>query len=380
MPAFLGGTAILAVLLGMLAFSAAGILSSHDTFRVKVGVVKSDDQFLSEKAMDMVISMESVGSLCDFIYMDKKEGLSKLSNGEIAALMELPENLVEGIMDGRNIPVTVTCAKNSDLQAAIFRELTDAGSSMLTSSQAAIYAADDYVTAQGRDSEIAVIEKDFNDVFLSIVLSRDSVFRKERVSSTGAVSAPVYFGISMSIMLLMLLGIPAAPILGSEGRTFYMKLKTYGVGQTFVTVIRVIMVTAMYLLVLGIEAAVLAKYGFISFGVGTMLRMLLVGAASAAMTVCIFSIFSNPAMGILVQFTLAVAMTFLSGGIVPAVFLPEKVEQIGRFMPTKMLAAAAEGIFTGRACPYVPVLVCICVSIVLASLANSCREEAQLWD
>ena len=75
--------------------------------RIVVGVVLPEDDRLAGKAMSMAASLESVGSLCDFVTVDEKTAENGLENGEFYAVMKIPEGLIESIMDGTNLPVRV---------------------------------------------------------------------------------------------------------------------------------------------------------------------------------------------------------------------------------------------------------------------------------
>ena len=59
---------------------------------------------MAQKAVAMVSSLESVKSICDFEYMDKEEGIRKLKEGKLYAVMEVPEGFVQDIMNGTNTP------------------------------------------------------------------------------------------------------------------------------------------------------------------------------------------------------------------------------------------------------------------------------------
>lgn len=113
---------MLVLLAGTIAFSASKMLYGDKALgKIIVGVVVPENDRLSEMAMNMVASLDSVGSLCEFTYTDKEEGTKLLERGEIFALMELPPGLLEGIIDGSNIPVTITFPENSDWKPQCLR-------------------------------------------------------------------------------------------------------------------------------------------------------------------------------------------------------------------------------------------------------------------
>ncbi len=135
-PYVLTGAIVLVLLAGAIAFSAGKLLyGDRAVGRIKVGVVMPEDDALAGMAMRMVSSLDSVKSLCDFTYVEAAQGRRQLKDGELLALLEIPDGLVEGIMDGSNVPVTVVLPDNAGLEAAVFKELTGAGSSLLKTAQ-----------------------------------------------------------------------------------------------------------------------------------------------------------------------------------------------------------------------------------------------------
>ena len=108
--------------------------------RISVGVVLPEDDRLAKQAVSMISSLESVKSMCDVSYLDREEALGKLREGELYAVMEVPEGFIQDIINGTNTPVTVILPENAGTESRIFKELTDAGATILGASQAGIYA------------------------------------------------------------------------------------------------------------------------------------------------------------------------------------------------------------------------------------------------
>ena len=255
-PYFLAGAIVLVLLAGTIAFSASKMLYGDKALgKIIVGVVVPENDRLSEMAMNMVASLDSVGSLCEFTYTDKEEGTKLLERGEIFALMELPPGLLEGIIDGSNIPVTITFPENSGLEAAVFKELTQAGTSILGTAQAAIYSTDDYLIGHQMQSSIRQAEKDLNTVFMRYALSREAYFRTEKVSASGDVTTAVFYGISAVVMILLLLGIPAAPIVRPYKIVVEQKLALCGIGRVKRTAVRTAALTTLLLLASAVPLA-----------------------------------------------------------------------------------------------------------------------------
>ncbi len=347
-PYFFAGAIVLALFTGTIAFSAGKLLYGESSVRtIEVGVVMPGEDVLANKAMKMIESLDSVGSLCHFTYLEEEEGLHRLKNGEIFALMKLPEGLVEGIMDGTNLPVTVVFSEHSGLEAAVFRELTEAGSSILDTSQAGIYAADAYLYAQGAGAMVPLAEEELNRLFLSYALSRSVYFRQETVSAVQDVGTAVYFAISSAVMLLLFLGIPAAPLCRPLSPVLRQKLTLLGIGRWKQTAVRLLCLGSLLLLVSLLPCLWCVSRGYVERSIGNAAMWILICMTAAAWIQMFYELCRNTAAAILFLFTTTAVMIFISGGLLPSVFLPEAVSRIGAWTPAAFLMDGIRFMVTG---------------------------------
>ena len=132
LPHIIAGAIVLLLLAVTVAFLASRMLYGDQAAgRITVGVVLPEGDAVAQKAVAMVSSLESVKSICDFEYMDKEEGVRKLKDGQLYAVMEVPEGFVQDIMNGTNTPVRIILPRGAGLESRIFKELTDAGAKTL---------------------------------------------------------------------------------------------------------------------------------------------------------------------------------------------------------------------------------------------------------
>lgn len=347
-PYFLAGTAVLAVLVGLIAFAAGRVLYSERAVgNIQVGVVLPQQDPASEKLISMVSSLESVSSLCEFSYVDEKEGREQMRQGKLYALMLLPEGLLRGIMDGTNTPVTIVFPENAGLEAVVFRELADAGTQILKTAQAAVYAADELCSRMGRETQIPSAEADINSMYLKYALNRSVYFRTEEVSAVGEVGTAAFYGISASVMVLLLLGIPAAGFLKPYSEIMERKLFLIGLSRTKRLIARAVCLWLAF-------AAVTAAPFFLCFGMGFMESggfsipvWLMVCMAAAMWTILIYELARNAFAGICALFLTAAASVFMAGGLIPSVFLPGAVQRAGSVTPAAILMDAVQWMVSG---------------------------------
>lgn len=347
-PFFLTGAMVLVIFASTIAFSASRILNGKEAMtKIRIGVVLPEDDRLSEKAVAMVASLDSVGSLCSFQYINEKEGKRLLKSGEISALMKIPKRFVQEIINGTNHSVIVVFPEHADIEASVLKELTEAGASILGTSQAAIYGTDRYLEIHGLDSEIVQAEKDLNVIFLRYALSRESYFQTQKVSASGDLSPLEFYGISGAVLVLLLLGIPAAPVIKPYKRVTEQKLTLIGINRWKRTLVRTLSLTGLLLMASSIPYLFCLYHGIFSSGFFCVIMWLLVCFSSAGWILFIYDICDSMTAAILALFFSASIMVFFSGGMIPKIFLPDIVCTIGTWMPTTFMMDAIKWMIQG---------------------------------
>ena len=122
LPHLYAGAIMLFFLAAVIALLSSRLLYGGQVVgRVAVGVS------VPRQVVKMSSSLESVGSVCDFQYMDRDSCLSLLEKGELYAVLDVPEGFVRDIMNGANTPVTVWFGPDAGVEGKLFQGLTDAG-------------------------------------------------------------------------------------------------------------------------------------------------------------------------------------------------------------------------------------------------------------
>lgn len=382
-PQMFAGAIALLFLAGAIALLAGRALYGDAAVsRVKVGVTMPEDA-LSRQMVSMISSLDSVKSLCDFQYLEREECLEGLQKGRLNAVMDLPEGLIEGIMEGSNPPVRILLPGDAWLEGRIFKELTEAGAAILGASQAGIYAGNELCLQYGLEAEIPKLEQDLNRIYLSYSLPREDYFRHLRVSATGDVEVPVFYGISAYVLFLLLLAIPVSGYLLPFPSVMRQKLALAGAGNagrawgriaglgSLFFVMTILMGALMRGLLLlpellpgeyfselsgWLEGAREAKLwetpttgrgsgmipGAFFSGAASVLTLLLVCLAAAALVALIYQAAGTLLGGIMLLFLTVTAQHFLAGGFLPAVFLPKTLRQLAPGMPSAILMAGVQ--------------------------------------
>lgn len=348
LPHMAAGAIVLMAMLGTIAFAASKLLYGETTLeRVTIGVVLPEEDRIARQLVRMLGTYDSVRSVCEFSFMDSSEAEKQLRDGEIFGIMNVPEGLVQGIINGTNIPVTITLPQGNALENRVFKELTSAGARTLGSAQAGIYAGDQLLLNYDLAGGISQLEADLNRIYMAYSLPRADLFEHVKVSATGDVDTLEFYGISAFVLYLLLAAIPVSGYLAPESRVMSQKLSLAGIGPWMATAARLAGLGALL-----VAAALPAALGALKFGVLEFSWLMLPALAAVCLAAAALVLFCYEAAGtlmggVMLLFLGAVLLLFLSGGFLPLVFLPAQVRSLAPFLPTTTLMNGAKMIVTG---------------------------------
>ncbi|MCM1040450.1 MAG: ABC transporter permease [Ruminococcus sp.] len=360
LPAMFAEAFVILGLLGVIAFGAARLLyRDSPVMQITIVLVEEQESPLMDMALTYVQGMESIAENCRFLPMSKEEGFAMLQEGKAAALVFLPDGVIEGILSGANVPVQVYFPENAGIESALLKELTDAGVRMLRVAQAQIYGIYDTAREYEALEELSVLEAGIDKYNLSFALERLALFGTQEVSATGALSFAEYGVSSGFIFFLLLLGMACYPMMQPYPEVVRRQLVREGVscaGQCFGK-----WLCGLCALGIGSVCFGLAVKGGLSLTghakwfpqppnahiVVWVMTCVLILLCITTFVFWLFQMMGSQTAAILLLFLLAVVMMYASGGFLPASFLPEAVQKIGRFLPTTYLLEAAEGLYQG---------------------------------
>lgn len=387
---------LLIVIIGAIAFCGVRSLERDPlAANIEIAVVIQEDSWMTQMALAYVENMESVSSFCHFRQMTAEKGFDFLEKGKVAALVLLPEQLVEGVMNGQNPAVEIYFPRNARLEAMLFRELTEAGEGLLRVAQAQIYGANDTARVYGLEEQLSKMEAEIDSYNLAFALDRMALFDKEHISVFGAMTTVQFYAASGAVLFLLFTGMALYPIMQREPLVIRKQLERQGTGsgwqcfcQWLCGILCMGLLTGIIWIGLrfsliwmpdGIVAQLMEDYaGGYSVGIRIMLAGLIV-LSVAAFVYLVYSLTGSRTSGILLLFLLSVVMVYLSGGLVPSIFLPESMQAVGRWLPTAYLMQAAGSLLAGRNSMGIgqcaAALITYTAMCGIAAYALRCREE-----
>lgn len=332
------GTVFLLLLSAAIVLLAGRVLYGEEAVgRVSVGVAMPEDDLLAGQVVRMLSTLDSVKSICDFEYMDRDAGLEALEKGELYALLDVPENFVQDILNGSNTPVIVWMAKDMGIEGEIFRELADAGALTLSAGQAGIYAGNELYRMYGLEEFIPRLEQELNRQYIDYGLERSIIFRHRKVQATGDVSVMQYYEISAYVLFLFLAAIPVSGYLLPWKKIMTEKLEAAGVGIASQVGARIAGMGV--LLFLGSLPVILIMTATNQVPWSRILAAVwpFTCVAAASVVVLLYQIAGSLLGGIMLLFFVMTGQHFLAGGILPPVFLPSSIQKLAPWLPSSVL-------------------------------------------
>ena len=281
-------------------------------------------------------NMRDVQEYCTFLAMDGAEAEAALEDGEVTAVLVLPEDFIQGVMDGSNPDIRLVVPEDRPLEALLTLWVGQSAADLLSAVQAGIYAVLELYDAAPppgltRSQAVAAI----NLRYVGWTLNRQDLFRQRRLSATQVLPVPLHYALS----LLAYLGLAAAPLfsgLYTAGRLrARRRLRCLGRGSlscylsdlTACTGVVFLLAAPPLLVLTRTPAALIAAAVFALF-------------CAAFGSLCCLAASSAAAAGAL-AFTAALAAMGAAGGILPPVLLPQGLRRWSWLSPVTWLRTVA---------------------------------------
>lgn len=340
------------LILGVAAVSFT-LLQSQVFDKVQVAVVIPETEKEVKFAASYISAMESVESICEFLYMSETEAGKSMEDGEVEAIMVFPENFFEEVYVGENPPATIYFSDGSAHNTKVFRGLLDAGVSLLQISEAGVYAML-YVSHEYAPMiEGGELGDYMAGLYVKQILQKDKVFTKNVISAMGTLSYEEYYFSAAFLVLLLMTGLHFGHLYEKKNKAVEQKLRLYGIGYWQITGIRVLIMTSIlwmlsvlfYLLVYAADR--LWGNGFADFNLKILCGLLLLCISIAAYFHVVYMISNDGIQGAVMVLSLNMIMLIGSGVIIPAAYFPEIVAGIGKWMPVSVWNSYQAGLMFG---------------------------------
>jgi len=358
LPKLICATLIFAALVVLVGFCGTKLLTnskSSDKMDIAVVLPQDGDSYTS-LAFSFLSEIETIKNICTFKQMSKESAYEGLRNGTIYAVILVPDDFINHIIDGTNTPANIIFPRSGiSTKSMLFRTLVNSGVTDIGAAQAGIYAVDDVCIDYKIKDGVVKSEEFLNEAYFSYALDRSIYFKTNTISATGNLTITKYYICSGIVLLLLLSGISCSDLLKRENNALSTSLKRRRIPVFLLFLFKIIGVTLVFfsLLIFAYLMMVLAQIRFpvihnvliyLNFTSFISLFFLIFGVFS--LVLFIFQFANSQSLGVLILFTFSTLMLFISGGFIPSSLLPEAVQKIGLFLPTTYFIKLCGGIIT----------------------------------
>lgn len=363
-PAQLAADVFVCICAGVLVYLlvAQGVLDAGGA-RYRIGMVGNlSDSYLGF-GIAALQEMDDSRFMIELVSMSEKEAEDAFAKGELYAVMRVPEGLLEAVVSGDNDRLITYTASSGQkgLGTMVMGEITELASTLVTSSQSAIFAMQRVLYDQGRGDEVNRATDRLNLALINLVLSRSGFDEVEILGYADGLSMELYYFRSVFLLFLLLAGLLNCPFFARKSVAFAQFVKARGVGafgQILGEYAAYLCLVLMGLMSLSLPAAFLIMRERIVIpeweGMGAVpfwgfLRTLLPAVLMfAALQFFLFEAAEGIVNGILLQFLCGSGMGYLAGYFYPAAFFPERMRTVGSLLPAGAAARYAEEGLFGR--------------------------------
>ena len=351
-PQIVLGTVLFFSLLALILFGGMKVIQSESGFTpIKVALTGDTDGEYENIGISILENMDSTQSTCEFIRMEEAEAYEALEDEKVSAVLYLPSDFIQSIVDGTNTPAKLTFSGNTKgLGTTYIRMLTDAGALMLGCAQAGVYSAEDFYSANGGEDIRSKSVYNLNMRYISKILSRSNVYTAQEIDAMNGFSIFVYYTGSGILLFFLLSGIAYSSFIKNTGNAFEQQLRFCGISSCYQVLVRLTSLFAIlmanFLLILGIAYILLhnmhIQINDLSFLSLPGIPAFILRSIPVLIIICMILLFvleltPNAVSGTLLLFLFTFVTGFISGCFLPAEFLPQALRSLSVFLPTTVL-------------------------------------------
>jgi len=320
---------------------------------IYIGIVDLDDSFETRMILSVITEQSDDYSVMLRFANKTPSGASEaLQNGDISAIITLPENFGWSILSGENLPFVVTYNAERPLSAALIRITANAFADMLRTGQIGVYVTLNYALEQDLPREnFDMIFMGVNMRFLGFVLAREDMFVVDSQSVTGGLLIWQSYFIAAYIALM----ICAAFVMTDAIRRNFshhclISLSNRGISAHTVFaacafayfLLFVVLNAAFWLLIMSLPNV--RDLMSLSINIGFFVSVAVISLSLATFAAMLTFVFNSAFSAGLFTSVFAIVSLFLSGGIVPIMYFSDRLRAAANFVwstwSSGLLAAA----------------------------------------
>lgn len=354
-------TLVIAIAASAVVFAVLKHVEENDDGKVKfiIGVVGDMSQPYLEFGVSTLQNTDSSRFSLEFRVMEEDEAESALSSGRIGGFLRIPDDFVEAAGRGDYVPMEyVTAGNSAGTKDAIAAEIAGMAEKMVVESQRGINGAEDYLTGKVPSEKIDDLVGEMSFEYVDYILLRNENYTLTSVGSDNGMSVGSSYFCSFAVLFLLLWGITGAPLLVKKDLSLVKLMSSKGIGSqkqvlceygAYFAVVWIVFLCVCT--VIGVMVSVFDVGKGYFDGAGTVdfilfaVKLIPLAAMIASVHILLYECVSGVVNGVLLQFIVAIAASYISGCFYPVYFFPEFIQKIAGVLPVGVALSLAKGVF-----------------------------------
>ena len=322
---------------------------------VKIAVSTPGEGNMAKLAIRLLQGMDSIKVICEFELTDEQDAREGVYSGKYEAAIVLPENFYEGVNTGENPPALILIPEDMSGSLKNFGDLLEASVSLVDTVEGGIYAVSDAYYVYGMTVSKTDMENYLTNISFDTLLNRIKFFDEELESSLDVDNLITYAVVSACLLILMVTCTGFGYLYSKRSRTVEYLLKRNGISavkkgfvRLFVMMLQLFVVYIFFMLVIFTASKVMLssdKEVLVLAGRSLLDALDVLKSVSHVLPVllslCGFTHFIYSLLGSredtgLILLIVFMIMLIVGGCIVPSVFLPDSIENLGAYMPAAL--------------------------------------------
>lgn len=332
------------------------LADQQNQHRIQIGICADPEEPYLDWMIQTIENMEDLKYSCEFEFVSEKEGIERLQTGRYTALFLIPQNYIHSLIEGKEAILRIRFRQGqASIADYLVKELGNAASGIMVDTEAGIYALQDYYR-ENHWSGMSKDELSLNIRYLQKVLQRKTIFTSEEISVSGTPSDQTHYMAVAILCFLSALGITSAALLGREPDAFLARLQQSGFPnwkRILAKEIALLLCLACLYLPLSLLLAACSPWIPVfremisSDGASPVQTIVLTGIKLVSITpvllvICtailwVFETVHHNFNSILLLFLSFLCLFYLSGYFYPLSYLPDSIQRISAFLPTKVI-------------------------------------------
>lgn len=335
-------------------------------------------------------TMDDSRLMIELLEMTEAEAEAALAQGELTAVVRVPDDFLDAIIYGDNDTcVTYSAAAGqTQLGYTVMGEIADVASTLVTASQSAIYGMQRALYENGRADRVGAETDKLNLMLINLVLSRSGFSEVEILGYAEGLSLEAYYFCRIVLLLPLLAGLSGGVFFLYRKNALAGMLKAGGVGAlsqivgeylAYLGFLCAGFLLPVFLLAQGLERALFSLPEWEGMGAAPFLALLpvflMATAMFAALQFFLYELADGIVNGLMLQLFVGAGMAYLAGYFYPSAFFPQQLRSVGAFLPAGVAARLVENGFLERTVhgAGVAVNVWLAVFLLLAAVVRQRR-------